>query len=158
MVLDQVAQGAGLVVVAGAGADADVLGGGDLDALHVRAVPERLEDHVREPQDQHVLDGLLAQVVVDAVDLRLVEDGEQPPVQLERGLEVRAERLLDDDPHLGVVAPVEAVLAERLADDGEERRRGGQVEEAVERDAGLVVELVHDLSELVIAVRVVEGR
>ena len=73
VVLDQVAQRARLVVVAGAAADADVLGGGDLDVVDVVAVPDRLEHRVREPEGQQVLDGLLAQVVVDAEDLALVE-------------------------------------------------------------------------------------
>ncbi len=74
VVLDQIAQRAGAVVVVGARADAEVLGGGDLHAVDVVAVPQRLEHAVGEAERQHVLDRLLAQVVVDAVDLRLVED------------------------------------------------------------------------------------
>ena len=46
VVLDEVAQRARAVVVAGARADADVLGRGDLDVVDVVAVPERLE-HAR---------------------------------------------------------------------------------------------------------------
>ena len=65
MVLDHVAGGADAVVVAGAAADADVLGHGDLHVVDVVAVPDRLEQLVGEAQRQHVLDGLLAQVVVD---------------------------------------------------------------------------------------------
>jgi hypothetical protein len=41
--------------------------------VDVLAVPHRLEDAVGEAEDEKVLDGLLAEVVVDAVDLRLVE-------------------------------------------------------------------------------------
>ena len=62
-----------LVVVARARADPDVLGGGDLDVVDEVAVPDRLEHVVGEPERHHVLDGLLAQVVVDAVDLLLAE-------------------------------------------------------------------------------------
>ena len=43
VVLDHVAERAGAVVVAGAGADPEVLGGGDLDVVDVVAVPQRLE-------------------------------------------------------------------------------------------------------------------
>ena len=64
----------GAVVVAGARADAEVLGRGDLDVVDVVAVPHRLEHAVGEPERQQVLDRLLAQVVVDAEDLALVED------------------------------------------------------------------------------------
>ena len=68
----------GAVVVAGAAADADVLGGGDLDVVDVVAVPQRLEHAVREAEREHVLDRLLAQVVVDAEHLALVEHCEHP--------------------------------------------------------------------------------
>ena len=62
------------------------------------AVPDRLEDAVREPQREHVLDRLLAEVVVDAEDLALLEVLLQLRVQLARRGEVVAERLLDDQP------------------------------------------------------------
>ena len=42
--------------------------------IDVVPVPERLEDPVGEAEDQEVLDRLLAEVVVDAVDLLLDED------------------------------------------------------------------------------------
>ena len=108
VVLDQVAQRPGLVVVARAAADADVLGGGDLHVVDVVAVPQRLEHAVGEAERQHVLDGLLAEVVVDAEDLRLVEDAQHARVQLAGLLERGAERLLDDHPHLRVGVPREA--------------------------------------------------
>ena len=95
VVLHEVAQRARLVVVAGARADADVLGRGDLDVVDVVAVPDRLEHVVREPERHHVLDGLLAQVVVDAEDLLLAEDARDDLLELARRLEVGAERLLD---------------------------------------------------------------
>ena len=74
VVLHHVAQRAGLLVVARAGADPFLLGHGDLDVVDVLLVPERLEDRVAEPHDHDVLDGLLAEVVVDPEDLSLVED------------------------------------------------------------------------------------
>src|SRR5262249_42284799 len=60
-----IARRADPVVVPGPAADPDVLGHGDLDVVHVTAVPDRLVHGVREPQRQNVLDGLLAQVIVD---------------------------------------------------------------------------------------------
>ena len=87
VVLDQVAQRPGLVVEAGAGTDPDVLGGSDLDGVDVVAVPQRLEHAVGEAKRHHVLDRLLAQVVVDAEDLRLLEHVEHLAVELERLLQ-----------------------------------------------------------------------
>ena len=98
MVLEHVARGAGLLVERAAVLDADRLGHGDLHVVDVAPVPERLEDAVAEAEDQQVADRLLAEVVVDAVDLRLAEDLADLAVQPLRGVEVVAERLLDDDP------------------------------------------------------------
>ena len=97
MVLDDVADRAGLVVEAAAALDAEVLGHRDLHALDVLAVPERFEERVREAEEQHVVDRALAEVVVDPEDVALVERAEQDPVELARRGEVLAERLLDDD-------------------------------------------------------------
>ena len=157
VVLDQVAQRACGVVVVGARADADVLGGGDLHAVDVVAVPERLEHAVGESEGHHVLDGLLAQVVVDAEDLVLVEDREHAAVELARLLERCAERLLDDHAHLAVLVVGELGVAELLDDHGEEARRGGEVEGAIERLAGLLLKLVKDLAEFAVDRVIVEG-
>ena len=72
------------------------------------AVPDRLEDAVGEPEHQHVLDGLLAEVVVDAEDLLLVEEAADLLVQLAGRGEVVAERLLDDEPRPALSAATHA--------------------------------------------------
>ncbi len=60
VVLHDVAQGAGLVVVAAARPDADVFGNRHLHVVHVATVPDWLEDAVREPEREDVLNGFLA--------------------------------------------------------------------------------------------------
>ncbi len=97
MVLHDVARGPGLFVELAAALDADVLGHRDLDVIDVVAVPDGLEDRVAEAQDDQVLDGLLAQVVVDAEDLPLVEDAVQLGVERVAAGEIVPEGLLDDD-------------------------------------------------------------
>ena len=156
VVLDQIAQRAGLVVVAGAAADADVLGGGDLHLVDVVAVPQRLEHAVGEAKRQHVLDGLLAEVVVDAEDLGLVEHAQHARVELARLFERGAERLLDDHPHLGFGTAREPGAAQLADDHREEARRGRQVEGAVQPLPGLLVELVQRLAQLGVDAGVVE--
>ena len=73
VVLDDVLRDAGLLEELAAPLDADLLGDGDLHVVDVLAVPERLEEAVREAEDEEVLDRLLAEVVIDAEDLRLGE-------------------------------------------------------------------------------------
>ncbi len=81
VVLEDVPGRAGLLVERAAALDAEVLGHGDLHVVDVAPVPERLEDAVAEAEDEQVADGLLAQVVVDAIDLRLVEDAHDRAVE-----------------------------------------------------------------------------
>ena len=122
VVLDDVARGADPVVVAGAAADADVLGHRDLHVVDVVAVPDRLVQLVGEAQRQDVLHRLLAEVVVDAEDRVGGERHLERLVQRPRRGEVAAERLLDDD-----AAP--AVLVRRCHPPGPNRaaaaRRAG---------------------------------
>ena len=68
---DHVAEGARLLVEAGAARDRQRLGHVDLDVVDVVAVPDRLEEAVREAQREDVLDGLLAEEVVDPEDVVL---------------------------------------------------------------------------------------
>ena len=82
MVRHHVPQRAGLVVEFAAALDADRLGGGDLHMIDMVTVPNRLEHEVGEPQDHDVLHRLLAEEVVDAEDLVLVDDPEDLLVEL----------------------------------------------------------------------------
>src|SRR3990170_1888814 len=54
---------AGLFLETPASGDADVFDERDLDVIHVLAVPDRLEDGVREAEHQHVLHGFLSEGV-----------------------------------------------------------------------------------------------
>ena len=47
---------------------------GDLHMIDVIAIPDRFKKGVCKAEDQHVLHRLLAQIVVDAKDLRLIKD------------------------------------------------------------------------------------
>ena len=97
-----------------------------LHVVDVVAVPDRLEESVGEAEGQDVLHRLLAQEVVDAEDLVLVEDGVHGVVQFLGALQVGAERLLHDD-----ARPFDQV---GFAENGEHgtgrRRRDAQVVEA----------------------------
>ena len=106
VVLDHVGQRAGFLVIGAAAFHADRFGRRDLHVIHVAAVPQRLEDAVAEAEGQDVLHGLLAQVMIDAVDLGFVEDFVQAVAQLARAGQVVAEGLFHHQ------APPAAALAE----------------------------------------------
>ncbi len=150
VVLDDVTGGADAVVVPGAAADADVLGHGDLHVVDVGPVPDRLVHRVGEPQRQDVLDGLLAQVVVDPEDLVGREDLVHDRVELLGAGQVVAERLLDDRAPPRVAAALrQAVLLELLHHVGEELRRHRQVEGEVAARAADLVQVLDRRLQLV---------
>ncbi len=92
-----VAIGAGLLVEGRPAAEAERLWHVDLDVVDEGAVPDRLEQAVGKAEGEDVLGRLLAQEVVDAEDLRLVEHLVQARVQRPGALQVGAERLFHDD-------------------------------------------------------------
>ena len=144
MVLDDVPGRPGLLVEAAPLLDPDRLGHRDLHVVDVAAVPEGLEDPVPEAEDHQVPDGLLAQVMVDPVDLRLPEDLADLAIEALGRVEVAPEGLLDDDPPPApaVDLVVEAAASQLADDEREGRRLGRQVEEAVAPRAELLVHVV----------------
>ncbi len=132
VILYHVTEAATALIIAAARAHADLLRHGDLNAVNVVAVPERLEDGIGETLHQQILDGFLAQIVIDAIDLVLLKHGAHHPVQLAGGVQVAPERFLDDD--LGVkraaeLAPRQTTAAEVGENGGKHGRRRGDVKE-----------------------------
>ena len=133
------------LVEAGARPDRERLGDVDLDVVDVVAVPDGLEEAVGEAQRQDVLDGLLAQEVVDAEDLLLGEDSVDGLVQGLRRREVGAEGLLHDHPR----ALGQTGVAQRADDPGHGRRGNREVDEPVGLAADLLLGPVDGVREVV---------
>ncbi len=90
------------------------------------------KNRVGEPLHQQVLHGLLPEVVVDAIDLKLLEHLLDRGVQRAGRIEVLPKRLLDDDLRvvgLGEVFPRQSAVAEMADDRREHRWRRGDVEQ-----------------------------
>ena len=128
VVLDHVAHGAGAVVKARAAAHAHALGHRDLDALDVRAAPQRLKNRVAKAQHHEVLHRLFAEVVVDAEDLRFLEVAAHFVVDLTRRGQVVAQGFFQHH----AAARIDQVRAVQVAANVREQAgRGGQVIDAV---------------------------
>ena len=89
---------AGFLVELAATLDAEALGHRDLHVLDVVPVPDRLEERVRKPEVEDVLNRFLPEIVIDAEDRLLGKCSCRTAVELLCRCEVAAERLLDDDP------------------------------------------------------------
>src|SRR5262245_8536482 len=122
MVLNHVANRAGFVVESAPALDAEALCHRDLHALHMIAVPKRLQERILEAKEDHVMHWSLSKVMVDAEDRLLVKGREQDPIELLRRREVVTKRLLDDDAgSLGA-----ARLGKLFHDCSEEQGRNGE--------------------------------
>ncbi len=88
MVLHHVPHCAGFIVIGTPPFDPHRLGHSDFDMVDVVVVPKRLEQHVAKPDRHQVLDGLLTQVMVDAVNLAFIEMLGQRLVQRLRCLKI----------------------------------------------------------------------
>ena len=132
VVLHHVARYTGVVVVAAAQFHAELLGDGDLHIVDVAAVPDRLEDAVAKTEDHDVLHGLFAEVVVDAVNLRLGDMLGEVCIQLAGALQVVAEGLFNNDAAPGVGLFLgEAAVSKLLDDFAEEGRSNREVEKNI---------------------------
>ena len=83
MILQHVAHGAGMVVIAAPLLDAEGLGHRDLHMIDMAAAPDGLEQSVGKTQRHEVLHGFLAEVVVDPINARFGEDVTDGLVDLE---------------------------------------------------------------------------
>ena len=95
VVLHDVANGAKLLVEPAATLDAERLGHRDLDALDVVAIPDRLEEAVREPEVQRDSAPAPCRGSDRSGKWTTRERTGEAPVELERRGEVAAERFLE---------------------------------------------------------------
>ena len=123
MVLDHVANGAGFIVESAASLHSEFLRHGDLHALDVVAIPERLHEGVGKPENDHVVHRPLAEIVVNAKDSGLGEGCMQDAVELLRRGKVMTEGLLDND--AGTLAAVR--LRQLFHDRSEQEGRDSQI-------------------------------
>ena len=123
VVLDHVAQAAGGFVKRAAILHAEILGQGDLDAGHVVAVPDRLQERIGEAEIEDIHDRLLPEEVIDAEDRVFRKHRPRDAVEFPRRGQVAAERLFDDD--AGMLG--QACGAKPRDHRREERGRDGQV-------------------------------
>ncbi len=106
------------VVEMSAALDAELLGDRDLHMLDETAAPQRLEQRIAEAQRHQILHRLLAEIVIDAVDLLLGEDDADVVIdQIRRKRRRCPSGFSSTTRDSGVTRPAFARLS---ADDGEQ--------------------------------------
>src|SRR5712691_5994003 len=132
MVLNHVAQRAGLFVISAATFDAETFGVSDLNVVDVLPVPKRFEDAVGKTKDQQVLHRLFSEIMIYAKDLLLFKNLGELLVEGARAFEVMAKRFLDDDARPALVfGPREIGLTKLTGNQAEIVRRSSQIKQTV---------------------------
>src|SRR5208282_2434485 len=101
MILHNIAYRPGPIIESAAALYPKVFRHRDLYALHIVAIPERFHKRVGEAKDKDVIDRQLAQVMIDAKNVFLLEMAEQKPIQMLRRFKIKSERLFHDDSGTG---------------------------------------------------------
>ncbi len=157
VILDHVPRGAGVVVISATRFDADLLRHRDLDVVDIAAIPERLVNRVCEPEVDQVLDGFLAEVVIDAEDILFGKGTLERAVQFLGALEVRAKRLLDDQAMTCAIgAAGQPGGGEVLRGLAEVLGRGRQVEEVILADLGALRQHLQLLRQAFVGLDIVQ--
>src|ERR1044071_3879018 len=97
MILNNVSNGARLVVKSPPSLNAEIFRHRDLYTGDVVAVPERFQDGVGEPEEEHIVHRPFPEIVIDSEDRGLVESTEQSLIERSRRGQAMTERSLDDD-------------------------------------------------------------
>src|SRR6185437_11433070 len=114
------------------------------------AIPDRLEEFVGKANGHDALDRLLAEEMVDPIDLLLVQNLQNPRVQSFGGFEAVPERLLDDDvpPALATLLIDKSCSRDLVDHRPEEAVGNGQIEQNVAARMAFVLRLLQQLTEL----------
>src|SRR5262249_32196409 len=97
MVLHHIANRARLIVEGAATLDPEIFRHGNLHALDMVAVPERLQERIRKAEIANVMNRPLPEIMVDAENRRLLKSREQGPIELTGRGEICPEGFFDDD-------------------------------------------------------------
>ncbi len=152
VVLDDIADGAGFFVKFAAALYSERFGHGDFHVVDVVAVPGRFPHGIGEAGVHDILDGLFAEVVVDAEDRGFGEELVQGGVECLCGSEIASEGFFDNDAR----ARVAAGIGEAFGDGGEHAGRDGEVVNGAFGFAEFFAKLDVGLRVFVIAIDVAE--
>src|ERR1700730_10290300 len=128
------------------------LGYRDLHVIDIAAVPYRLENTVGKSKNEDILDGFLAEIMIDAINLLLSQHLKKLSVEIFRGLQIVAKGLFDHDPPpLSRLLTRETGAAEMIDDYRKERRCGGEVEQIIAGRTPGLGQAVEQLPKIVIS-------
>ena len=120
--------------------------------VEIARVPERLENRVREAQDENILRSFFPEKMIDAVGLLFGKRTTHDAIEFARGGEIGAERFLDDDARPTAFACfVQAGAPEMFHDWFELIGRDREIEKSIAARAAFGVDLVQALSQTFVA-------
>ena len=123
MILNDIAYCADFFVKTPPAPDAKVFCHGDLHAMHIVTIPQRLEKGIGEPEIKQILDSLLAEKVIDPKYRVFGKYFVQRSVELLGGFQIAPKRLFDHN--AGFCGTMR--LAQTFDDGRKHARRNGKI-------------------------------
>src|SRR6266404_1387428 len=151
MTLHHVAQRAGVIVVRRASAYALGLRNRYLHMIDKARGPDWLEDRVGEAEHHQILDGLLAEVMIDSKNLTLVEMPRELAVDLRRACEIVADWFFHHDAGKrtpGLMRMNQPGLGQSFGTSVDKRGRDREIVNAISLGAILAVHLLEPFAEI----------
>src|SRR5580692_11667840 len=97
MILNHVADRAGLIIESAPTLDPESFRHGDLDGFDMLTVPDRLQGRVCKAEEKHIMDRLLPKIMIDAKDRFLIKSAKKNPVEFPGRGEVPAKGFFDNN-------------------------------------------------------------
>ncbi len=82
MILNDIPESSGLIIVSRPFLDPDAFGHSDLDIVDPVSVPQGFKNRVGKPENQKILDSLFAEIMVNPVHLGFIEILVEEMIQL----------------------------------------------------------------------------
>lgn len=157
MVLDHIPNGSRFLIIRTATLKTNIFGDRDLDVINIASIPDRLKDPVCQAEDEDILHGLFAEVVVNTVDLVLFKDLADLPVEFLGGGEIVSEGLFDDNPRPSPSAVSVQTGGTKVLNDFRILARWcGQVENAIAGRATFLIDAIEQAGKLFVPGRIVK--
>src|SRR4029077_10502197 len=152
MILNHIADCAGLIIERASALNSKVLRHSNLYALDLIAVPERFQNRILEADEDHVVHRPFSQVMIDAEDVLLIEGAEKNPIKLLRRDKVVTEGFFNDNASaVGTVC-----LGQLFHNQPEQRGRDGEVVRRPLRGAELLSDRLKSRRVLIVTINIAQ--
>jgi hypothetical protein len=149
MIRNHVAQSARRIIITTARFDADLFSDRNLHVIDIISVPDRLENAVAKAENQNILHGFLAEIMIDAENLIFLKDRAQFFIQSFSRFQIAPERFFKNEtPPLFFIVFGKFNFIDLTNDFAEENRRRREIKEIITARVEFLFDIVENFFQL----------